>query len=906
MALTWEYIADLSGTKGDIGTYYQRELTAGDNIFTLGPGVYRAGFAALSNANLPIGRYGDLIVHSAGGGRTITFQTNDLGIVRNEIRVFVIGSDNAGSFAASKWRELTSLARGLPSNHAIDTWSKEPGYNGTYAASVSSVNAVKSTNPTNFNYSLDHETQPNGGTRQVAYATHAGDQGMYHRAETATASGELTPWKRIMDEKMSPTLNRSELLFQEMAAAHGGRVYTGDAVPVALTFDDYPRDFRDRILPLLRARGLPCTIGLSSRMYDEASTVIHAGATGTTWAEINAWPASVSIANHSATHGPATDRFSIYSEIVLGLKELRAAVPNKPICTFMQPSVAYDEGFDNGSSAEAYASTIAGHLQLGHHAYVTGTRRVDTGTTCPMIGNRPVQGMTRNWLDNKAGIDLARTRILGAGAIKHGLILAAHADRFGKAGYATLADFTVFLDWLKAEQDAGRIRVLKLEEFAIAQYGSAASTEEILAQAGTLVDESADRLREQVSAAAEVARKYTDNELEDRMPEVDSQGLLAVVTDAAGRHTFMAARDSDGAPTRHAAGLIADSIGVNDHVAGEYLHVFTDSAGRASDLATRSSDGQLANFVVKRLAPRIAAEVGFSGNPTERWVHPSGDLVLMNVDSSKWSAWGSSGIERMAAEMAGAASRIGAPYYNGGQGGERFWHTEARLGSAPALLTFPDNLIPGTIADVDVTASNVPPSSAMRFFTGTIAGVHGTLKSSDATLRFGRTAGGAPMQVKPGTPFIPAYGSQYRASPAVIQPGKNNITLEGDSGPSVIESTHRMFNWFAPMAKRVLVLGHHANGDWTANSTTLWNRLAEVNGALEERYGPQYLDLQRWLTSAQIWTQLGITPTQADRDAQTLGALAPSLRADDLHLTTEVNQLLAARIEQRFKDLNWF
>lgn len=460
-----------------IKSIYVRELTSQDDIFTLAPGTYRVASAGYLNTGLPEARFGDLFIQTPNGGRSIWFSTNDLGDVRNGAKLYIIGSSNSGSFTDKKWREVTSVARGLPENHAIDVWAGSTGYNGSFAVRNADVEAVGSHNPSIYGYSLYHETQPNGGSYQTAHATHVGDQGFYHRAETGPANGQLSLWKRLMDERMSPSLNRSELLYQEMAAAYGGKIFTGDAVPVALTFDDYPRDFRDKILPLLTARGLPCTIGLSSKQYDPTSTVIYAGAEGTTWAEIDAWPASVSVANHSATHGPAEDRSSMEKEIVYGLRDLRNALPNKPIYTFMQPSVIYDAGFDNGVNLESYANTIAGHMQLGHHAYVTGTRRTaDMATTCVMVGNRPIQGMIRNWLDTATGISQAQSRITGARAKKHGIILGAHADRFGKVDNPTVAEFATFLDWLKAEQDAGRIKVMKLEEFAISQYGSPAPT----------------------------------------------------------------------------------------------------------------------------------------------------------------------------------------------------------------------------------------------------------------------------------------------------------------------------------------------------------------------------------------------------------------------------------------------
>lgn len=473
MALAWVYIANLKGSTGNTGTYYIRDLTASDNIYALAPGSYRVAASGYLNTGLPEARYGTLVVDApAGGFGTLMFKTNDLGDVRNGAKLYTIGSSNGGSFTGKKWREVTSIARGLAENKAIDVWAGTTGYNGSHVAANGDVEAAGSHNPSIYGYNFYHETQPNSGSFQTAHATHRDDQGSYFRGETSTGSGVFTLWKRLMDERMSPALNRGELLYQEMAALNGGKVFTGDAVPVALTFDDYPRDFRDRIKPLLEARGLPCTIGLSSKMYDPTSTVIYAGAEGTTWAEINAWPSWITVANHSATHGNAEDRSSMEKEIVYGLRDLRNALPNKPIYTFMQPSVIYDAGFDNGINLNSYAGTIAGHMQLGHHAYVTGTRRVGTDTTCPMVGNRPIQGLTRNWLDTKSGIDLIMPRITSARAKKHGLILAAHADRFGLSGFATMAEIIAFFNWLKAEQDAGRVKVLTLEQFAIAQYGS--------------------------------------------------------------------------------------------------------------------------------------------------------------------------------------------------------------------------------------------------------------------------------------------------------------------------------------------------------------------------------------------------------------------------------------------------
>lgn len=395
------------------------------------------------------------------------------------------------------------------------------------------------------------------------------------------------------------------------------------------------------------------------------------------------------------------------------------------------------------------------------------------------------------------------------------------------------------------------------------------------------------------------------NALNETIGEVIVDGVTAVITDASGRHTFMAARNTDGAPTDSAAKLIGDSMGINELPAGEFLHVLTDESGRASDLATRAKDGQLADFVVKRLAPRIAAEIGVSGNSNDKWVHPGGDFVPTTTDMSSWSGWGSSGVAMLAPNLSELGNEIGAPYYNGGKGGERSWHTVARLGSDCALLTFPDDMIPASTTPVEVSASNMPPLSAMKPFDGSVGGVHGRLTSTDETLVFTRTTQGDGVAVDPGTPFVPEIGPQYRGRPMVIQLGKNDLTLEPNSLEGVIRATHAAVDWLSPVAKRVIVLGHHTNVGWTSGGVGT-GRVYAANSEFSRRYGNQYHDIQGWLTSAQVWEDTEITPTQADLDAQATRGLAPSLSTDGLHLIPQINALISEQLRSRFAALNWY
>lgn len=271
---------------------------------------------------------------------------------------------------------------------------------------------------------------------------------------------------------------RHDMLVDDMRAYHGGGIGTGGAVPVALTFDDYPRDFRDLMRDALTSRGIPYTLALSSGMYDPAAATdpgtwgaIYAGAQGTTWAEINGWlvPDGAEVANHSRRHSGGVGVDWLRAEIVDGLTELQAALPSQRIWCWIQPSATYvDDGgpFNNGDSINAFAQTIAGKLIWDHHAMITGTRLINGSRVVPRRGD-PVQGITRAWISSTAGISGTQADITAAHATGGGIVIGSHANDISE-GRITAAQFEGFLDWLIAEQTAGRVRLMTLSQWAVA------------------------------------------------------------------------------------------------------------------------------------------------------------------------------------------------------------------------------------------------------------------------------------------------------------------------------------------------------------------------------------------------------------------------------------------------------
>ena len=165
-----------------------------------------------------------------------------------------------------------------------------------------------------------------------------------------------------------------------------------------------------------------------------------------------------------ATHRSTNTPQRLFEEIVTSKKELETNL-GIPIYSWVQPSANYD-GLNNGPSAHEYADTLAGQLIAGHHAVYTGVISPNPDQSFHMTG-QPMNGYTRCWMDGKT--QAAKESIIrGLYGTNRGIILGSHANMIDADGKWTMAEFVAFMEWLKAEQDAGRIKLLFLHEFAYA------------------------------------------------------------------------------------------------------------------------------------------------------------------------------------------------------------------------------------------------------------------------------------------------------------------------------------------------------------------------------------------------------------------------------------------------------
>ena len=404
-------------------------------------------------------------------------------------------------------------------------------------------------------------------------------------------------------------------------------------------------------------------------------------------------------------------------------------------------------------------------------------------------------------------------------------------------------------------------------------------------------------------------------------------GYAVVVMDATGHATWLAARDSDGAPPDwvidHLVDRMEAPLGVAGVVSGLAAEVSArtgiarlgaapglavaviDPQERLTWIAASAADGGMPGWVAEHVAERVSPYLSLSDAsilPTDRAL-VGGAVVPILPDMTRMAGWGSSTMEYMGAEVAAEMAELGVAYYNGGDAGVRAEHTLAQLGSHPALITIAGGSIPAS-GPVDVTASNVRASNLLKAFSGTLAGVAGTLSSTATSLVFTRAADGAATAVPPGTPFLPSIGPQYRDAVNVLNIGKNDIGSAG-ADTMIIEKTAEAFAWMSPLVKRIVVMGHAVNRD-TADDSPGRAQIMAVNAAFARAYGALYFDLQGYMTGPQIWIDSGVTPTADDLAAQARGNKPPSLSLDDLHFNAAGDAAVAKALRRFVVALGWY
>ena len=279
------------------------------------------------------------------------------------------------------------------------------------------------------------------------------------------------------------------------------------------------------------------------------------------------------------------------------------------------------------------------------------------------------------------------------------------------------------------------------------------------------------------------------------------------------------------------------------------------------------------------------------------------------IDLTRLSTWGSSTMERMAGGFSSLAGENGLRFFNGGDGGAYTDSVLAVQGSMPAELSFSAPGL-GTLAgsgEVAVNIPNVQTNPQANSWTGRLGatGVTGTVRYSATEGAWVFTASGGDLSVLEAGrnySFLPDVGTEFAEGFQVLNLGKNDF-FRSSTADEIVQWSIDTFAALEDAEKRVLVMGHFMNEE-APYDPAIRARILEVNQRLKDTFGDNYIDLQAYVTGAEIWEDMGITPTAEDLAAQAAGYKPPSLSADLLHLTMDASRSVVDNlVAPRFRAL---
>ncbi|KTS90662.1 hypothetical protein NS183_07700 [Microbacterium testaceum] len=256
---------------------------------------------------------------------------------------------------------------------------------------------------------------------------------------------------------------------------------------------------------------------------------------------------------------------------------------------------------------------------------------------------------------------------------------------------------------------------------------------------------------------------------------------------------------------------------------------------------------------------------------------------VVPVDRTKLAVLGSSTMNKMLDNGAWAAwaTPLGATPIDlatGGMCAEQILAQFSRPLVTNASVTIP------TSGSVSVTSTNVPSTVFGPFsWTGTLGGVAGTMSKPNGTTSgpwtFTPTSNpGSPVVVPAGSVFVPTLASA-KDGVVILNLGKNNFTAVGGgtTDPALVfEMTKGAYEFASATGKYALVVGHFIDTN-TPESDASRTRIEAYNSLCRDYFGARYIGMKEYLTSAQVWTDTGLTPDSADLAQQALGNKPPQL-----------------------------
>ncbi|WP_167510493.1 polysaccharide deacetylase family protein [Paenarthrobacter nitroguajacolicus] len=469
MAFAWEFLANLKGLKGDLGTWLQGVLPDESNLNSIN-GTNHVGLwyvpvtGVATMTNLPPyagAANATLVVERGPASYGFTTQTYTVmgAIPAKWWRQMLTGS------TWSAWKRLDNASTLLADGTDFDTLS---GYDktGTYYISSGTSAATMINKPAG---------SANGASLLVVRGGHAPGFGFTEQVftvlstpqrwwRTLISAGVWSEWDRI-DGTAAFVLNSGHYgtpnaaLIEDFKARHPVTSTNGKGA-VVFRFDHGLTYLKSTILPMLNSggRNWKCLIAMNSRNWAKTEN------SGMSQAEATALiDAGHEFANHSAdgnpdgtTHKEMDSKAAIWDQIVVGKQELETQL-GRPIERFIIPGTVNGMGgFTTGPSMDVYSSTYAGSVIMAFHAVFSGAF---PNTRFRKLDGRLKQGQAYYNIESETVASI-KAQIDIAVSTKTALEIMLHPRNIDQPGFLSLAGLTEVFAYIDTTVAANQLVVL--------------------------------------------------------------------------------------------------------------------------------------------------------------------------------------------------------------------------------------------------------------------------------------------------------------------------------------------------------------------------------------------------------------------------------------------------------------
>ncbi|MFK0005459.1 hypothetical protein ACIQTZ_00250 [Paenarthrobacter sp. NPDC090520] len=442
-------------------------LANGTDINTLREtGVYHiaSSTSAATMLNLPFNVPGQVLVTKDPGSTLVTQKGIGIPLTGGNISLWSRTTRSASTWD-SAWESDRQVKGPLPEGTNLGTF-RTPGTwiisNATSAATMTGLPQLNGVTLADAAV-LEIATFPGQSAGQERIEIYVAD-GNYARFSriARTASGSWPTWQHDNPAPTAPPATvasdaglANSVLISNFTQKMGGRRRVTTAT-IAFRFDHGLANFNAYVRAIFEAYGWKYSLALCSGQWDRSENV------GVTQAMVNAWVAAglAEIWNHTKDHGSGDNSEAAWKAAIKdGLTELESQLPAAAGKIFgLAPPGSTGTNFGDfifGQTLPEFTDTDGIRFILQNHAVVAGYLTTEKRVQDGMVR----QGMGHATIDNK-NLAYVQGYVEQAKATKTAMQFMLHPSRINTAGYMDTATLTSITEYIRAEELAGRIKIV--------------------------------------------------------------------------------------------------------------------------------------------------------------------------------------------------------------------------------------------------------------------------------------------------------------------------------------------------------------------------------------------------------------------------------------------------------------